>query len=120
MVDMSHCRLARSLFELRTVTHSSKVALTDEFGVELTYQQVNDKANQLATLLQRKGARPEGVIPLYLDKSISTIVSMLGIWKAGAAFCPLDPANSAERNSLIVEEVNATVMITDSANATGA
>ncbi|KAI9716367.1 MAG: NRPS [Candelaria pacifica] len=120
MVDMSHFRLAHSLFEYRAVTHSSKVALVDEFGTELTYQQVNKKANQLAAFLQKKGARPESVIPMYLDKSIDTIVSMLGIWKAGAAFCPLDPANPPERNSLIVKEVEATVMIADSVNATGA
>ncbi|KAI9778948.1 MAG: hypothetical protein M1835_004799 [Candelina submexicana] len=120
LVEMSHFRLAHSLFEYRAVTHSSKVALVDEFGTELTYQQVNKKANQLAALVQKKGARPESVIPMYLDKSVNTIVSMLGIWKAGAAFCPLDPANPYERNSLIVKEVEATVMIADRNNATGA
>ncbi|KAL8728424.1 MAG: hypothetical protein Q9166_005386 [cf. Caloplaca sp. 2 TL-2023] len=112
--------LAQSLFERRAVTHSSKVALTDEYGRELTYQQVNGEANQLAACLQKQGARPESVIPLYLDKSINTIISMLGIWKAGAAFCALDPANPHERNSLIVKEVGATLVIADKVNAHGA
>ncbi|KAL8654815.1 MAG: hypothetical protein Q9210_001273 [Variospora velana] len=119
MAGISEIGLAHSLFEVRAVTHSSKVALVDESGKELTYQDVNEKANQLAAYLRRKGAQPESVIPLFLDKSINTIVSMLGIWKTGAAFCALDPANPAERNSLIVKEVRATLMITDKANVTG-
>ncbi|KAL8882572.1 MAG: hypothetical protein Q9198_000447 [Flavoplaca austrocitrina] len=119
MADISDIGLAHSLFEVRAVTHSSKVALVDDFGKELTYQEVNEKANQLAAYLRRKGAQPESVIPLFLDKSINTIVSMLGIWKTGAAFCALDPANPAERNSLIVKEVRATLIITDKANVTG-
>ena len=119
-VDASHFRLAHSLFEYRAVTHSSKIAVTDEFGKELTYQQLNEKANQLAAFLHSMGTKPEVVIPLYLDKSINTIVSMLGIWKAGGAFCALDPANPFERNSLIIKDLGATTMITDKANTTEA
>ncbi|KAL8759743.1 MAG: hypothetical protein Q9199_000549 [Rusavskia elegans] len=120
MADKSRLRFAHSSFEFRAVTHSSKVALTDEFGRELTYRQLNEKANQLAAYLHRRGAGTEDVIPLYLDKSINTVISMLGIWKAGAAFCALDPANPHERNSLIVREVGATLIITDKNNAHGA
>ena len=119
-VDASYFRLAHSLFEYQAVTHSPKIAVTDEFGKELTYHQLNEKANQLAAFLHSMGAEPEVVIPMYLDKSINTIVSMLGIWKAGGAFCALDPANPVERNSLIIKDLGATMMITDKANITGA
>lgn len=111
--------LAHSLFERRAITHSSKVAVTNEYGQSLTYEQLNQKANQLAVYLRGKGIRPETIVPLYLEKSLNTLISMFGIWKAGGAFCALDPANSVERNMLILSEVRASLVITDKENASG-
>ena len=119
MLEVSQFPLAHSLFEKRATTHSFKVAIANEHGEELTYQQLNEKANQLATFLRGKGVRLETVIPLYLDKSLNTLIGMLGIWKAGAAFCALDPVNPPERNALILRELKAMMVITDKANVSG-
>ena len=108
--------LAHSLFERRATTHSSKIAVADEYGKFLTYEQLNRKANQLAAYLRGRGVGSETIVPLYLEKSLDTVVSMFGIWKAGGAFCAMDPANSTERNTLILSEVQAPLVITDREN----
>lgn len=68
------------------------------FGSDtLTYQQVEERANQLAHFLQAEyGIRPEGVVALALERGVDTIahlVAVLAIWKAGGAYLMLDPAN---------------------------
>ena len=114
--EPSRFPLAHSQFEYRAMTHANKAALVGDNGEELTYAQLNARANQLASFLRARGVQLETVVPLFLDKSINTLVSMFGIWKAGCAFCALDPTGSVDRNRLILEETQAPFLITDKAN----
>ncbi|HET8842301.1 MAG TPA: amino acid adenylation domain-containing protein, partial [Ktedonobacteraceae bacterium] len=58
----------------------------------LTYEQLNQRANRLAHWLQKRGVGPDILVGLYAERSIDTLVGLLGILKAGGAYVPLDPA----------------------------
>lgn len=78
----------------------------------LTFQELNSRANQLARYLQRVGVQPDSIIGIYMDRSIEFVVSILGIWKAGAAFLPLDPIYPKERISFILEDTKVPIILT--------
>ncbi|MGZ6530130.1 MAG: non-ribosomal peptide synthetase, partial [Tumebacillaceae bacterium] len=82
---------------------------------QLTYRELNGRANRVARLLQEHGVGPEMPVLLFLDRSIDLLVSLLGIWKAGGAFVPIDPMYPQERISLIAEDSQAPVWLTSSA-----
>ncbi|KAA3658818.1 MAG: aminotransferase class III-fold pyridoxal phosphate-dependent enzyme, partial [Chloroflexi bacterium] len=63
----------------------------------LTYQQLNQRANQFAHFLQANGVQPDSLVGLSMRRSIDMIVALLGIWKAGGAYVPLDPDYPASR-----------------------
>src|SRR5262249_40409008 len=68
------------------------------YGAEqLTYQELNRRANQLAYHLRRLGVGPETCVGLGVERSVEMVVGLLGILKAGAAYLPLDPTYPSER-----------------------
>ena len=84
-----------------------------EFKTDLlTYNELNQRANQLARFLLSKGVGAEMPIGLCLDRSFDMIVGIFGILKAGAAYVPLDPAYSEGRLAFILKDSNAPVLIT--------
>ncbi len=64
------------------------VAFADE---QLTYQELDQHANQLADYLQQLGVTPEVLVGICVERSLEMVVAILGIWKAGGAYVPLDP-----------------------------
>jgi amino acid adenylation domain-containing protein len=62
-----------------------------------TYQELNDRSNQLARCLQGRGIRPGEIVAVYAHRSATLVWALLGILKAGAAFCVIDPAHPAAR-----------------------
>ncbi len=81
----------------------------------LTYAQLDARANQLAHHLQSLGVGPEVVVGLCAERSLDTIVGLLGILKAGGAYLPLDPAYPPERLAFMLEDAAARVLLTQSA-----
>lgn len=80
----------------------------------LTYKELNQKANQLAHLLHFKECvEIEQFIALFLDKTETLLLTILGIWKSGAAYIPIDPAYPDERVKFILEDTNAKIIITN-------
>ncbi|HET7112590.1 MAG TPA: amino acid adenylation domain-containing protein, partial [Pyrinomonadaceae bacterium] len=79
---------------------------------QLSYRELNERANQLAHYLLTFGVGPESLVSVMLDRSIDMVVALLGILKAGAAYVPLDPAYPRERLGFMLEDANATVLIT--------
>ncbi|MEH1869669.1 MAG: amino acid adenylation domain-containing protein [Nostoc sp.] len=99
------------LFEAQVERTPQAVAV--EYGQkQLTYQELNIKANQLANYLQKLGVESEVLVGIYLDRSPEMIVGLLGILKAGGAYIPLDPAYPAERLSYMVQDAQISVLIT--------
>ncbi|MER6999328.1 amino acid adenylation domain-containing protein [Streptomyces sp. NPDC000410] len=86
------------------------------FGdTRLTYREVNERSNQVAHWLigPEVGVRRQELIGLYLDKSDLGVAATLGIWKAGAAYVPIDPAYPAERVRFAVADTGLSVIVTN-------
>ncbi|MBN6037309.1 non-ribosomal peptide synthetase [Amycolatopsis sp. 195334CR] len=85
----------------------------------LTYREINERANQFAHWLLGAPVRvqPEELIGLYLDKSELGVVATFGIWKAGAAYVPIDPAYPAERIRFIVGDTRLSGIVTNRRHA---
>ncbi|NJL35429.1 MAG: AMP-binding protein [Leptolyngbyaceae cyanobacterium SM1_4_3] len=77
-------------FERQVERTPNHIALVYE-DQELTYRELNHRANQLAHYLQQLGAMPDRPIAMYLERCLDVIVAMLAVLKAGSAYLPLDP-----------------------------
>ncbi|HEV7550984.1 MAG TPA: amino acid adenylation domain-containing protein, partial [Candidatus Angelobacter sp.] len=80
---------------------------------EITYAELNARANQVARYLVRMGVRKEDLVGICMRRSPDMVVAMLGIWKASAAYVPLDPQYPEERLRFMLEDANARVVITE-------
>nr|WP_275899242.1 non-ribosomal peptide synthetase [Pyxidicoccus caerfyrddinensis] len=105
-----------TLIAEQAARHPERPALACE-GQVLTYGELDARANQLAWHLRSLGVGPEKCVALCMERSVDTVVALLGIWKAGGAYVPLDPAQPALRLQALVEEVSAPVVVTHSAQA---
>jgi amino acid adenylation domain-containing protein len=79
---------------------------------QVTYRELNAKANQLAHHLQAMGVRSEVLVGLCVERSIEVIIGIFGILKAGGAYVPLDPAYPQERLAFMLEDTNLKVLLT--------
>lgn len=79
---------------------------------EYTYAELNQRANQVAHLLLKKGLQKGDFVTIFMDRSLETIISLLGIMKAGGVYVPVDPDHPEERNSYIVEDTRSAYILT--------
>jgi len=79
---------------------------------QLTYQQLNERGNQLAHYLQSLGVKPEVFVGLCVERSLEMIVGLLAILKAGGAYVPLDPAYPTERLAYMLADAHISVLVT--------
>jgi amino acid adenylation domain-containing protein len=102
----------QALFEEETRRSPDSVALVPYGeGQELTYGEVNRRANRLARHLARVGVREETRVAVHLERSCDAIIAMLGVLKAGGACVPLDPALPLARASFLLEDCEPGVVI---------
>ncbi|SDH29138.1 non-ribosomal peptide synthase domain TIGR01720/amino acid adenylation domain-containing protein [Chitinophaga filiformis] len=80
---------------------------------QLSYQECNAQANRLANYLIKAGIQPGQCVAIWMARSEWTVIAMLGILKAGAAFLPIDPVLPEDRISYMLQETAAVVLITD-------
>ncbi|MEV6824241.1 amino acid adenylation domain-containing protein [Amycolatopsis sp. NPDC051102] len=99
------------LFAARVREHPDAVALVFE-DTELTYAELDARANRLAHLLIGRGAGPEQVVALAVPRSIEMIVAELAVLKAGAAYLPLDQDYPAERIAFMVADARPVCVVT--------
>jgi non-ribosomal peptide synthetase component F len=71
---------------------------------QLTYRQLNQRANKLAHYLRNLGIGPEVLVGIHMERSLEMIIALLGVLKAGGAYVPLDPAYPPERLAFILED----------------
>jgi amino acid adenylation domain-containing protein/thioester reductase-like protein len=79
---------------------------------QLTYRQLNQKANQLAHYLRGLGVKPETLVGICVDRSPLMIIALLGVLKAGGAYIPLDPAYPQDRLTSIAEDAKFSILLT--------
>lgn len=99
------------LFEEQVLRTPDKTALV--FGNErLSYQELNSRANQVATYLQTLNVGAETLVGICVERSVEMIVGILGILKSGGAYVPLDPAYPKDRLTYMLEDSQASVLLT--------
>ena len=92
-----------SLFEAQAERTPDRIAVVAG-DREITYGELNRRANQVAHLLLSLGTRPEELIGIALDRSLALVAGVLGVLKSGSAYLPLDPAYPTERLRMILDE----------------
>ncbi|MDM8543253.1 amino acid adenylation domain-containing protein [Desulfococcaceae bacterium HSG9] len=101
------------LFEIQAEKTPDAIAVVYK-NHQITYDELNNKANQLAHHLQTLGVKPDIVTGVCLERSVELIVGLLGILKAGGAYIPLDPAYPAARLQFMLEDARSSILITQS------
>ncbi len=104
------------LFEVQAARTPDAVAVADH-GRQLSYGELNGRANRLARLLAGWGAGPESVVAVVLERSAELVVAVLGVLKAGAAFLPVDPGYPAERTGFVLRDARPAVIVAAAAAA---
>ncbi|SHJ87072.1 non-ribosomal peptide synthase domain TIGR01720/amino acid adenylation domain-containing protein [Clostridium cavendishii DSM 21758] len=105
-------KMVNELFEDQVIKKPDKVVV--EFNSQqLTYKQLNEKANQLANYLREKEINKKSIVVIIETNSIDLIVSILAVLKAGAAYLPIDPSYPIERISYMIEDSKSNIVLTN-------
>ncbi|NEP57131.1 MAG: amino acid adenylation domain-containing protein [Symploca sp. SIO2G7] len=107
--DLSRC--LHQLFEEQVEQTPDAVAVVFE-DQQLTYRELNARANQLAHYLQKLCVKPEVLVGICVERSLEMVVGLLGILKAGGAYVPLDPSYPQERLSYMLADSGMEVLLT--------
>jgi amino acid adenylation domain-containing protein len=100
------------LFELQAERSPDAVAVVAG-NLEMTYRELNQRANQLAWYLLKRGVGPEVPVGLSLDRGPRIVIALLGVLKAGGAYVPLDPRVPADRMSFMLSDAKPRVVLTE-------
>ena len=82
---------------------------------QLSYGELNRRANQLAHYLKKRGVGPGQRVGIFVERSLDMMVGLLGIQKSGAAYVPLDPYYPAERIRMILDDAQVPILLTQQA-----
>jgi len=110
-IDYPRDRCIHQLFEEQVARTPQAVALVFE-NQQLSYRELDERANQLAHHLITLGVGPEVLVGICLERSLELIVGLLGILKAGAAYVPLEPSYPKERLAFMLSDTQAPVLLT--------
>ena len=109
--DYPKDKCIHQLFEEQVERTPDAIALEFE-DKQITYRELNRRANQLAHYLISLGIGPEKLVGICVERSIEMVVGLLGILKAGGAYVPLDPAYPKERLRFMLEDSQVSVLLT--------
>jgi amino acid adenylation domain-containing protein len=111
VADYPREKCIHQLFEEQVERTPDKVALVFE-DQQLTYRELNARANQLAHYLRSLGVGPDVLVGICLERSLEMVIGLLGILKAGGAYVPLDPSYPPERKAFMLEDSRSPVLVT--------
>jgi amino acid adenylation domain-containing protein len=111
-VDYFQDRCIHELFEAQAERTPESIAVVCE-GEKLTYEKLNQQANQLACHLRKMGVHEEVSVGLCIEPSVKVIVGLLAILKAGGVYVPMDPTYPPERIAFMAQETKMAVLITE-------
>ena len=100
-----------ALFEAQVARSPLKTAV-EFMDTALTYEELNQRANQVAHYLRQLGVAPEVPVALYMERSFDLLVGVLAILKAGGAYLPIDPASPRERCQWMLTDAQAPIVLT--------
>ncbi|MGI8503350.1 MAG: non-ribosomal peptide synthetase [Hassallia sp.] len=110
-VDIPQDKCIHQLFEKQVTRTPNNIAVVYE-EQQLTYTELNQRANQLAYYLQTLGVKSESLVGIVVERSLDMIVGILGILKAGGAYLSIDPALPKEAINFRLQDAQVSVLIT--------
>jgi amino acid adenylation domain-containing protein len=109
--DYARSATLHELFEAQAERAPDSVALSFE-DEQVTYAELNRRANRLAHYLKGQGVGPDVLVGLWLERSVEMVVALLGVLKAGGAYVPLDLSYPPERVSFMLADAGVAVLLT--------
>ncbi|HEX6719149.1 MAG TPA: amino acid adenylation domain-containing protein [Pyrinomonadaceae bacterium] len=106
-----HDACIHQLFEAQEEQTPQTIAFLCE-DEQLTYRELNRRANQLAHYLHRLGIRSGSVVGIHVERSPEMLVALLGVLKAGGTYLPLDPAYPEQRLTYMIEDAQTSILLT--------
>ncbi|MFQ4145497.1 amino acid adenylation domain-containing protein [Chlorogloeopsis sp. ULAP02] len=110
-IDYPQNKCIHHLFEEQVNCTPGNIAVIYE-NQQLTYTDLNTRANQLAHYLQQLGVKPEVAVGICVERSLEMVVGLLGILKAGGAYLPIEPSYPLERQAFILKDAQIPIVIT--------
>ncbi|MEH2355882.1 non-ribosomal peptide synthetase [Nostoc sp.] len=110
-VDYPEDKCIHQLFEQQVQRTPDALAVVFD-NQQLTYHQLNSRANQLAHYLRSLGVKPDVLVGICVERSLDMVVGLLGILKAGGAYLPLDPEYPQDRLSFMLEDAQVSLLLT--------
>jgi amino acid adenylation domain-containing protein len=107
-----HDKTLHGLFEEQVEKSPGSIAAVF-FDLQVTYRELNKRANQLAHRLLEKGVEPDSVVGIMVQRSMEMLVSVLGILKTGAAYLPIDPQFPSQRKEYILHDSGVKLLLSD-------
>lgn len=111
-IEYPRDKCIHQIFEEQVVKTAGNKAVT--FGEQyLTYQDLNEKSNQLARRLSEKGVKPNTIVGIMVKPSLEMVIGIIGILKAGGAYLPIDPLYPVSRINYMLEDAAVTILLTN-------
>ncbi|MEV6602290.1 amino acid adenylation domain-containing protein [Actinoplanes sp. NPDC051346] len=104
------------LFEEQSRVTPDRIAVRAADG-ELTYRQLDDQAERLATVLNHRGVGPERIVALALARSTALVTAILAVWKAGGAYLPVETSHPVERITSMLADASPIMLLADRQSA---
>ncbi|NCE88295.1 non-ribosomal peptide synthase/polyketide synthase [Pseudomonas sp. Q1] len=112
-VDYPEAQTIHRLFEAQVECQPDATAVRQD-DQHITYRQLNQRANQLAHRLLEEGVRPDDRVAICARRSLETLVGLVAILKAGAAYVPIDPAHPQERINYLLQDCDPVLVLAQS------
>ena len=109
--DYPRDKCVHELFEAQAARTPDAIAVVHE-DAQLTYAELNAKANRLAHHLRTLGVSPDALVAIGLERSIELVIAELAILKCGAAYVPLDQNAPIQRQAFMIEDCQAQIVLT--------
>ncbi|TYP76738.1 non-ribosomal peptide synthetase [Paenibacillus methanolicus] len=108
--DFPEHALLQELFEAQAEKTPDHAAVEFQ-DAQLTYRELNERANQLAWQLRREGVLPDQVVAIMMDRSLDMMIGIVAILKAGGAYLPIDPGYPEDRIRFMLEDSGAKLLL---------
>jgi len=108
--DYPKNKLIYELFEEQVRRAPDKIAIENKDG-QMTYKELNERSNQLARILRKKGVKSDTIVAIMAELSSHTIIGILGIMKAGGAFLPIDSDYPQDRINFMLRDSDAEILL---------
>jgi amino acid adenylation domain-containing protein len=114
-VTDTHLATLAEVVARQTAWTPDTVAVVTAAGESHSYAELDAHARRLALLLRRSGVTRESLVGVHLHRGLDLVVTLLAVWKTGAAYVPLDPAHPAERLEWMAADARLALVVTESA-----